>query len=61
MARMVTEELIIRVTRLVKTGQPDPDAAVTDEHLQLLDAALPEIWELPAGAVVEVVKIGESD
>ena len=61
MARLVKEEVIVRVSRLAKDGKPDPDAAVTPEHLQLLDEALAEIWELPPGAVVEVVKIGEPD
>ena len=58
MARMVEEQLVITVTRIVRSDARDPDRILTKDHKLMLDGALAEIWELPAGAVVEVNERG---
>ena len=58
MARMVEEQLVVTVTRIVRSDAKDPDRVLTKDHRLMLDGALQEIWELPEGAVVEVNERG---
>lgn len=61
MARIVKEEVFVTVSRLVRDDDKKVAHVVTDEHRQILDEALKEIWELPPGTVVEVLKIDNPD
>lgn len=54
MAKIIEETVTVKFSRLVRDDANGDDSAVTDEHVQLIDAALQEVLQLPEGVVVEV-------
>lgn len=54
MAQIIQECITIRLSRVVRSDDNDVNDVVTDDVVNLIDAALQEVLELPAGTVVEV-------
>jgi len=53
MAKIVEERVTVKFSRLVRNNE-DVEGTLSAEHLQLIDATLQEVLDLPAGVVVEV-------
>ena len=54
MATVIENAVTIRFSKLVKGSGDGETVEVTADQLQVIEAALDEVLELPAGVIVEV-------
>ena len=55
MAQIIEETITVRLSRIARDDADGGSSTVTPDVVQLIDATLQEVLELPAGTVVEVV------
>lgn len=53
MAKIIEEVVAIKFSRIAKNDD-NPDKIITKEEIDVIDAALQEVLELPSGVVIEV-------
>lgn len=55
MAKIIEETVSIKFSRITRNDDDASNQIVTEEQINIIDATLQEVLDLPAGVVVEVI------
>lgn len=61
MARIVTEDIVLRISKLVKDDAEDSSTILTDDENEVVVAVIEEMDSALTGVVVEIVDVSQEE